>query len=83
MTSTCVTSIASKLFSKNLISDDVQDQVITGQESDGKRASKVLYAVTKQIKIDPRKLLTLVEVLQQERVFDDITKEITGELWLI
>ncbi len=79
-TGTCgVDTIANKLYSKNLISENVLGQVITGQDSDSIKASKVLYNVKERIKVDPGKLRTLVEVLKKEPVFDDLTKEITSE----
>ncbi len=79
LTSTCVTTITSKLYSNNLISGDVQDQVITGQDSDSRKASKVLHNLKQQITINPRKLLTLVEVLKEEPVFDDLTEGIASK----
>ncbi len=77
--STCLSTITSKLFARNLISEAVQGQVISGQGTDHEKAVKVLYAVQQQIKDDPWKLRTLVEVLKEEPVFDGLTKEITSE----
>ena len=77
--STCVTTMTSKLYSANLVSEDVQDQVVTGQDSDTRKASKVLHSVKQQMKVDPGKLRMLIKVLREEPVFDDLTKEITSE----
>ncbi len=79
MTSTCVHTITSKLYSSNMISEAVQDQVITSQESDNRKASKVLHSVKQRLKVDPGKLRELIEVLQEEPVFDDLTKAMMSE----
>lgn len=73
---TCVHTITNKLFSRNLISGDVQDQVATGQDPDGRKA---LHNVKQTLKVDPGKLKMLVEVLREEPVFGNLTKAIMSE----
>lgn len=79
MISTCVDSFTNELYSENLISGDVQDQVITGQDPDSKKASRVLHSVKQKLKLHPEKVRTFVEVLKKEPVFDDLTKEIMSK----
>ena len=79
LTRTCVNTIADKLYSKSLISDDVLGQIITGHDADGTKASKLLYSVKQKLEVDPGKLRTLVEILREETVFDDLTKGIMSE----
>ena len=79
MTSSCVRTISTKLFSHNLISKEVRDQVITGQDSNSAKASKVLHNVEQVLEVSPGKLRALVEVLQSEPFFDDLTKAIKSE----
>ena len=84
MLSTCISTVTTKLFTRKLIPEDILGQVITGQDSDQKKAQNIVYSVQQQIKNDPGKLRTLVEVLQEEPVFDDLTKEIMSKsniLW--
>ena len=79
LTSSCVHAISSKLFSRKLISEHVWDQVITGQDSDTRKASKVLHNVRQTLKVSPGKLRTLVQVLEGEPTFDDLTTAIESE----
>ena len=79
MTSTCVRTITGKLFSRNLISEDVQDQVVIGQDTDSRKAAKVLYSVKQGLKVDPGKLRTFVEILQEQPMLRDLTKAIMSE----
>ncbi len=79
ITETCVTTMTTKLYSKKLISEDVLDRVITGQDPDSIKASRVLHSIKQQIKVDPGKLRTLVEVLKEEPVFDGLAKVIMSE----
>ena len=79
MISTCVNTTASKLYSKKLISEKVQDEVITGRDPDGIKASKVLLNVQKIMKVNPMKLKMLVDVLKEEPSFEDLTKQIIGK----
>lgn len=79
ITRSCPNTIANKLFSKNMISVEVLDQVITGQDSSGKKASTVLFSVCSQIQANPQKLLDFIEVLKEESIYDDIAREIASK----
>lgn len=75
----CPDSLANKLFSSKLLSDEVLDQVITGQDPNGKKASRILHTVSTYIKADPEKVLNFIRVLEEEPSFDDLIKEIHGK----
>ena len=79
LTSTCIGTITSKLFARKLISEDILGQVVTGQDSDQGKAQRVLYSIHQQVKTDPGKLKTLLEVLEEEPVFDNLTKEMISK----
>ena len=72
-------SMASKLFTKNLISSDVMNEIITSQQSAANKALVLLANVSSLVKKDSGKLLVLLEILKQEAAFDDITSKISGE----
>ena len=76
----CPDSLAGKLFSSRLLSSEVVDQIITGHDSSGTKASRIVHAVCNRVKADPEKLLDFVEVLEEEPSFDDLVREIHGKL---
>lgn len=80
MISMCVDTVSNKLFSKGLISDNVLGLIITGQDSDRKKASKVLHIVRNAIKVNPEKLKVFVDILKEERSLKDLTKGMSEDL---
>lgn len=76
----CLNTVTNELYARNLISDEVQSQVISSQDSDQTKASKLLLHVKNEIQCNPAKLLELIDVLKEEPFFDEITKEIMGKL---
>ena len=75
----CLNTVADGLFSRMLIPDELQSQVLAGREIDQKMASKVLFCIKDRIKSDPAVLLEFVDVLKEEPSCDVITKKITSE----
>lgn len=70
--------LTSKLFSRNIISDDVQSEISSSHGSELEKASKLLHHVTNRIKLYPSKLLEFMEVLQEIPSLSDQAKEIMG-----
>ena len=81
MISMCVTSITSQLYSRNLISSDMQEQLVSSQDAPRAKASKLLLCVKQQLEMDPEKIQALLEVLREDSIFDDLASGITSE-WL-
>ena len=77
--SMCVDTIADKLFAKGLISSNLHDQIISGQDYDRKKASKVVKNVKKMIEVNCEKMSVFIDVLKEERSFDDLTAKIISE----
>jgi hypothetical protein len=74
----CPDTIASKLFSKNLIPASVMTEVITGPYSVGKKASTLLVHVCTQLQANPEKVKHFIDVLREEPSFDHITEAMQG-----
>ena len=75
----CLNTVADGLFSRMLIPDELQSQVLAGREIDQKMASKVLFSIKGRIKSDPAVLLEFIDVLKEEPSCDGITKKITSK----
>lgn len=80
--STCPDTMTNELFSRSMISDEAQSQIISSQDSGQAKTSKLLLHVKNRIKVDPEKLHEFVTILKEEPSFDDITKEIEGTILL-
>ena len=78
MMGSCVSTIACKLYSKALISDDVLDQITDGHDTNSIKASKLVNSVKQRIKLNPEELKMFVQVFKEEPVLDSLTKEIEG-----
>ena len=75
----CPESMASKLFSKKLISSDVVEEISTSQQSAAKKAFLLLVKLRCLLERDSGKLLVLLDVLKQDATFDGITSKISGK----
>ena len=75
----CVMSITSQLYSRNLISSHLQEQIITSQDPHCTKASQLLVGVRKLLDTDPEKIQALLEVLGEEPIFDGLTNGMASE----
>lgn len=75
---TCPVIISSTLYSNGFISEDTLNEVITGQDSQLKKAALLLCDVRAHLKVNPEMLMEFVGVLEQEKSFDDLTNQIKG-----
>ena len=77
--SSCLLTVANELFSKKMISNEVQSQILANQGTEQEKTSKLLFHVKKMIDDTPSKLTDFIEVLQGERTCDDIVAKMTSE----
>ena len=80
--SSCLLTVANELFSKKMISNEVQSQILANQGTEQEKASKLLFHVKKIIDSTPSKLTDFIEVLVGEPTCDDIATEMMSELRL-
>lgn len=79
MIKSCPTNFSSMLYSKGFISDETWNQVITGQDSQVKKASLLLCDVHNALEINPEMLVQFVRLLKQDKYFDSLAEEIMGK----
>ena len=77
--SLCLLTVANELFSKKMISNEVQSQILANQGTEQEKTSKLLFHVMKIIDGTPSKLADFIEVLQGEPTCDDIVTEMMSE----
>ncbi len=75
----CPVGVSTKLFSRGLISEDTLSLVITGQDSQLKKAALLLCNVRAHLKVNPEMLSDFVKLLQQEKSFDFLTNQMKGK----
>ena len=78
--SSCLLNVATELFSKKIISDEVLSQMLANQGTEQEKTLKLLLHVKKIIDGTPSKLTEFIEVLQGEPTCDDIVTEMRSEL---
>ena len=83
MIKSCPIDISSALFSKGFIFEDTLNQVITGQDSQSKKAALLLCDVRAHLKVDPEMLVEFVKLLEQEKSFDFLTNQMKGKCIII
>ena len=76
---TCPIEISSELFAKGFISEDTLNQVITGQDSQVKKAALLLCDVRAHLKVNPEAFTEFVSVLEQEKSFDFLASKMKGK----
>ena len=82
----CLSTVARKLYSKQMIPDEVLSVVSSRQGTEQDMATKLLLYVKRNIDLNPAVLLEFIDVLQEESSCDGITKRITSEsniMWYI
>lgn len=79
ITKSCPLSVCNKLFSSGFISEDTWNHVITGQDSQLKKASLLLCDIRAHLKVCPEMLVEFVKLLEQDMSFDFLTCQIKGE----
>ena len=77
--SSCLNTVANKLYSRNIISDEILSRVLKDRETRQNIASNLLLCVKRNIDSNPAVLLEFVGVLKEEPSCDGITKKITSE----
>ena len=78
--SSCLNTVATELYSRKLISDEVLSGVLSCQGTEKNMASKLLLCMKRNIDSNPAVLLEFIDVLKEEPSCDGITKKITSEL---
>lgn len=79
MIKVCPVKFSSLLFSQGFISEDTLSQVVTGQDSQLKKAALLLCDVRVHLEINPEMLIEFVELLQQDKSFDFLADQMKGE----
>ena len=82
----CLSTVARKLYSKQMIPDEVLSMVSSRQGTEQDMATKLLLCMKRKIDLNPAVLLKFIDVLQEEPSCDEITKRITSEsniMWYI
>ena len=82
VTRSCVIALTAKLYARNIISEEVHDEIIECGKSNREKASKLLLHVKNQVSVHPGKLLELIDVLKEEPSFDHITNDLVCKLLL-
>ena len=77
--SSCLNTVATELYSRKLISDEVLSGVLSCQGTEKNMASKLLLCVKRNIDSNPAVLLEFIDILKEEPSCDGITKKITSE----
>ena len=77
--SSCLLNVATELFSKKIISDEVLSQMLANQGTEQEKTLKLLLHVKKIIDDTPSKFTDFIEVLEGEPTCDDIVIEMTSE----
>ena len=75
----CLNTVADLLFSGNLISRELQRQILAGHESDQKLASKVVFGVQDYITLNPDDLIKFIDILKKESSCEVISKRIMSK----
>ena len=75
----CLSTVARKLYSRQMIPDEVLDEVLSCQGTKQDMASKLLLCVKRNIDLNPDVLLEFMDVLEEEPSCGEITKKITSE----
>ena len=75
----CLNTVADLLFSGNLISRELQRQVLAGHETDQKLASKVIFCVQDKIMLNPDDLIKFIHILKKESSCEVISKRIMSK----
>lgn len=75
----CPEVTASKLYSKGMIPSNVMSEVNVSSDSPSKKAAVLLAKLCSLLESNPEKLHILIEVLQEEKCFDDVTQAILGK----
>ena len=78
--SSCLLNVATELFSKKIISDEVLSQMLANQGTEQEKTLKLLLHVKKIIDGTPSKLTDFIEVLKGEPTCEDIVTEMMSEL---
>ena len=77
--SSCLLNVATELFSKRIISDEVLSQMLANQGTEQEKTLKLLLHVKKIIDSSPSKLTDFIEVLEGEPTCEDIVAKMMGE----
>ena len=78
--SSCLLNVATELFSKKIISDEVLSQMLANQGTEQEKTLKLLLHVKKIIDGTPSKLTDFIKVLEGEPTCEDIVTEMMSEL---
>ena len=81
--SSCLLNVATELFSKKIISDEVLSQMLANQGSEQEKTLKLLLHVKKIIDSSPSKLTDFIKVLEGEPTCDDIAAKMMGEYQIV
>ena len=82
----CLSTVARKLYSRQMIPDEVLSMVSSRQGTEQDMATKLLLCMKRNIDLNPAVLLKFIDVVQEESSCDEITKRITSEsniMWYI
>ena len=71
--------MANKLYSRNIISDEILSSVIEGHETRQNKASNLLFCVKRNIDLNPAVMLKFMDILKEEPSCDEISKRIISE----
>ena len=75
----CLGTVARKLYSRQMIPDEVLSGVSSRQGTEEDMATKLLLCMKRNIDLNPAVLLEFMDVLKEEPSCDGITKRITSE----
>ena len=75
----CLNTVANKLYSRKMISDEILSGVFDSHETRQSSASKVLLCVKRRVDSDPAVLFEFIDILKEEPSCDEIAKKITSE----
>ena len=77
-----MSAIASRLYSEELIPEEVYDNISTSDRTGRDKAESVLHALKAAISIQPQSLRTLIEILKKNDVLKVIADEMDLEMSL-
>ena len=77
--SSCLNTVANKLYSRKIISDEILSRVLEGRETRQNMASNLLLCVKRNIDLNPAVLLKFMDILKEEPSCDGISKKIKSK----
>ena len=77
--SSCLNTVANKLYFRNIISDEILNVVLEGRETSQNTASKLLLYVKRSIDLNPAVMFEFIDVVKGELSCEMITKKIKCE----